>query len=236
MRAALLVTATVERLFPGDDVNGRCIVAVAGSVRQPIVLSSDRGAGALKPEPIAEPLQQRNNPPLARQGDGARLRVLAAAPEGVPKHADVGEGRLDLGAKAAGLDAEILRLLTLDAVVAERDTLDDVGGEETALDRDADPAHVSPPAGSSTKQPRMSGGSCGWTLRRGELVSLRNRACARSSSTTRLAMIGACQSGAPVRKSSAQPICSAFSEGGTLPVGRAAAAISRPAVSSGSSQ
>ena len=80
----------------------------------------------------------------------------ATPPEAVSKQPDIGEGGLDLGAEAPGVEAEILWLLARYGSVAESDAFDEIGGKETAFNGDADPAHAAPPVERSTKQPRMS--------------------------------------------------------------------------------
>ena len=97
----------------------------------------------------------------------AEIQAAFSDTRALPVSADIGEGGLDFSAEPRRFNAKILGLLAGDSGIARRDAFNEVGGEEAALDGDADPAHVAPPEGRSTKQPRMSGGSCGSTLRRG---------------------------------------------------------------------
>ena len=113
-----------------------------------------------------------------------RVSVVAAllgdvepALECVPEGARVGERRLNLVREAAADHAEIVGLLT--GSLTGRDLLEQVGREEPAFDLDRRVGHQRPPpAGSSTKQPRISGGSCGEIAIRACFVIFRSRLCA----------------------------------------------------------
>jgi hypothetical protein len=71
----------------------RCrILAITDPVRQRVVLSADRHAGALKAQAVTKAFEARYGPALARQCDWTCLRMLPPAFEGVPKHPEVGEG------------------------------------------------------------------------------------------------------------------------------------------------
>ena len=111
MRAAPRIAAFAELLVKGDDVNGSCVLRLAGPVRYRIALPADLGCRALEPQGLAEPFEKRDAPGLAREAHWTCLGNLPAPLETVPKQPNVGEGGLDLGAEAPGVEAEILWLL-----------------------------------------------------------------------------------------------------------------------------
>jgi hypothetical protein len=82
------------------------ILGLAGAVRHRIALPTDLCCGALKAERIAENLEQRNDPGLARKRHEARLREFASPFEKLPSLPDVREGGLDFAAEPGSIEAE----------------------------------------------------------------------------------------------------------------------------------
>lgn len=200
VRREALAAALVELLIEGGEVDRDGGFAV----RNRLGVAHGEGGGA-HPESLApisgvpaELAQDREQPSLPGDAGPATLpHRLAASLEGPPVREDPAEDVLDLvGEAELPLEAEGLGLLALLLLGVGGEPLEEIGIEETALDRDRC-AHRGPPSvGKRTTRPRRSGGLCGRTSSRARSPSsARIRAWAASSSRTRQAVIGACQVG-----------------------------------------
>src|SRR5262249_11319334 len=117
--------------------------------------------GSLEGKRKPELLQQRQDPGFASNGRSTFLAARQPSVEGVPMDQRFRECLLDFIAQP-GIEAEVRRTLAQHVLGRRCDLLDKIAADKTAFDGDRETPHQECLlTGTSTKQPRMSGGVCG---------------------------------------------------------------------------